>query len=207
MRFPKRFSAPFQPFFEKRINEIKVLNEKLDLAFQHCKTLSNLVISLRKQVYNKTAQGMTNGVQIEITSHYNRSMPVEMNVEGKTVLKYYFQYQIKMTNHNEDSVQLVSRKWIIDDSAPVEREFVEGPGVIGQFPILKVNHLFTTLYNTLSLVILPLSHQIQKGETFTYSSGCYLQGTFGTMCGKYFFQNLSTNTGFEVDIPPFSLRF
>ena len=55
---------------------------------------------------------------------------------------------------------MINRHWIITDGDG-EVEEVRGPGVVGEQPILE------------------------PGESFTYTSGCPLTTSFGTMHGSY----------------------
>ena len=80
--------------------------------------------------------------------------PVVISVKSEFILersyveanKYFFSYTVTIKNHGLQSVQLISRHWIIKN-AHNERFEIKGEGVIGEQPI------------------------IQPGEKFTYSSG------------------------------------
>lgn len=92
---------------------------------------------------------------------------------------WVFAYHIRISNTGGDTVQLLSRHWIITDATGKVEE-VRGPGVIGQQPILK------------------------SGEHFSYTSGCPLPTPVGTMHGTY---QMITQRGerFNADISPFTL--
>ena len=92
---------------------------------------------------------------------------------------YSFAYTITITNSGEVPAQLISRHWVIANSAG-ETEEVKGLGVVGQQPLLK------------------------PGEAFQYSSGCRLRTATGTMQGSYFCV-AEDGERFEVQIPPFML--
>jgi ApaG protein len=92
---------------------------------------------------------------------------------------YSFAYTITITNTGEVPAQLISRHWVIANSAG-ESEEVKGLGVVGQQPLLK------------------------PGEAFQYSSGCRLRTASGSMEGSYFFV-AEDGERFEVEIPPFML--
>lgn len=92
---------------------------------------------------------------------------------------YSFSYTITITNSGEVPAQLVSRHWVISNSAG-ESEEVKGLGVVGQQPLLK------------------------PGEAFQYSSGCRLRTATGSMQGSYFCV-AEDGERFEVQIPPFML--
>ncbi len=50
--------------------------------------------------------------------------------------QYLFAYHIRVSNQGEETAQLVSREWIINDAdGHVER--VKGPGVVGEQPVLE----------------------------------------------------------------------
>lgn len=74
--------------------------------------------------------------------------------------QWFFLYTVTITNDGQDTVQLQSRHWVITDGEG-EVEEVRGPGVVGQQPILA------------------------PGDSFTYTSGCPLPTSFGTMEGTY----------------------
>jgi ApaG protein len=93
--------------------------------------------------------------------------------------QWFFLYTIEITNESDATIQLISRHWIITD-ANNHVEEVRGPGVVGQQPVLA------------------------PGESFTYTSGCPLTTSFGTMEGTY---QMVTADGerFDVQIAPFTL--
>ena len=93
--------------------------------------------------------------------------------------KHAFSYTITISNDGDETVQLLSRHWIISDGNN-EVEEVHGSGVVGQTPI------------------------IPAGESFTYSSGALIKTEQGTMEGSYQFIDHSNNP-FEVQIPIFRL--
>jgi ApaG protein len=92
---------------------------------------------------------------------------------------FSFAYTITITNTGEVSAQLISRHWIIANSAG-EMEEVKGLGVVGHQPLLK------------------------PGESFQYTSGCRLRTSAGTMQGSYFCV-AEDGTRFDVEIPAFVL--
>lgn len=93
---------------------------------------------------------------------------------------WFFLYNIVIKNEGSETVQLVSRHWIITD-AHGEQEEVKGPGVVGQQPTLR------------------------EGEAFAYTSGCPLKTPFGSMRGTYQMTS-SGGRSFEIRIPAFVLR-
>jgi len=115
----------------------------------------------------------TRGVRVQVQSAYvpERSAPQEG--------RYFFAYRIRISNLGEQTVQLVSRRWVITD-ANGHVEHVQGPGVVGEQPVLE------------------------PGESFEYTSFCPLPTPIGSMHGSY--QMVSAgNTRFDAEIAPFSL--
>ncbi len=120
-----------------------------------------------------TSEAVTRHIRVSVVSEYapSRSAPNDS--------QWFFLYTITIANEGEETVQLLTRHWIITDGTGRVEE-VRGPGVIGQQPTLK------------------------PGETFTYTSGCPLTTPFGTMQGSY---QMVTSEGepFDVTIAPFTL--
>lgn len=115
----------------------------------------------------------TRGVRVQVHSFYvpEKSTPAESY--------YFFAYRVKISNVGRDTVQLVSRKWVINGpEGEVGR--VEGPGVVGEQPVLP------------------------PGGSFEYTSFCPLQHRFGSMQGWYRMR-LADGQSFEAEIAPFSL--
>jgi ApaG protein len=113
----------------------------------------------------------TRGIRIQVVSEYLADQS-----DRET---FYFAYRVRISNVGAETAQLVSREWIItDENGRVER--VQGPGVVGEFPVLD------------------------PGETFEYTSFCPLPTSFGTMHGAY---TMRTQGGehFEAAIAPFTL--
>ena len=50
--------------------------------------------------------------------------------------RYVWAYTVEIENHGDETVQLISRRWIITD-APNRVEEVAGPGVVGEQPVLS----------------------------------------------------------------------
>ncbi|MCB0764326.1 MAG: Co2+/Mg2+ efflux protein ApaG [Flavobacteriales bacterium] len=96
--------------------------------------------------------------------------------------RFIFSYRITIANLGRDTVQLLRRRWRIADSAAPVR-IVEGPGVIGQTPVLA------------------------PGEEFSYESGCDLRSGLGRMEGSYTMQRTSDGRMFRVDVPTMELRW
>ncbi|HEX5474389.1 MAG TPA: Co2+/Mg2+ efflux protein ApaG [Vicinamibacterales bacterium] len=120
-----------------------------------------------------TSEAVTRGVRVHVESEYapERSQPSQN--------QWFFLYTITISNEGSETVQLLTRHWIITDGTGHVEE-VRGPGVIGKQPILA------------------------PGESFTYTSGCPLETPFGVMEGTY---QMVTDAGspFDARIAPFTL--
>ena len=115
----------------------------------------------------------TRGVRIQVKSAYlpDRSAPDEG--------RYLFAYRVRISNVGTETVQLLSREWIITDSDG-DVETVRGPGVVGEQPVLD------------------------PGQSFEYTSFCPLPTPIGSMHGTYQMVSANGDT-FDAEIAPFSL--
>ena len=115
----------------------------------------------------------TTDIHITTVPHYlaEHSAPDKQN--------YIFAYTITIQNRGLNSVQLLSRRWLITDANGKVIE-VEGSGVVGEQP------------------------NIAPGAAFTYTSGVSLATPVGVMEGSY---RMSQADGSEFDAPiaPFRL--
>ncbi len=118
----------------------------------------------------------TNGILISAESRFEGAH------SDPKLNRFLFSYRIRIVNHSSETVQLLRRHWIIKDSMAPVRE-VEGPGVVGESPILA------------------------PGEEFTYSSACDLRSGFGRMDGTYLMQRANSKQQFRVTIPTIQLAF
>jgi ApaG protein len=120
-----------------------------------------------------TSEAVTRGVRVRVQSEYapERSQPSKN--------QWFFLYTITISNEGPDTVQLLTRHWIITDATGHVEE-VRGPGVVGKQPILR------------------------PGEAFEYTSGCPLTTPFGTMEGTY---QMVTDAGerFDAAVAQFTL--
>ena len=120
-----------------------------------------------------TSEAVTQGIRVQVTAQYSpeHSQPHQN--------KWFFLYTVEISNEGSDTVQLISRHWIITD-ANHQVEEVRGPGVVGKQPVLA------------------------PGESFQYTSGCPLPTPFGSMRGTY---QMVTGNGepFDVEIAAFAL--
>jgi ApaG protein len=115
----------------------------------------------------------TRGVRVQVKSAFipERSSPRDGH--------YFFAYRVRISNTGEETVQLISREWIITD-ADGREERVRGPGVVGEQPVLA------------------------PGQSFEYTSFCPLPTPIGSMQGSYTMVS-QAGSSFEAFIAPFSL--
>ncbi|MDX1651891.1 MAG: Co2+/Mg2+ efflux protein ApaG [Brumimicrobium sp.] len=123
---------------------------------------------------------ITKGVKISVETTFRP----DLSDISKRIL--FFNYAIEIENQNPFRVQLISRNWHIFDSLDNLRN-VNGPGVIGEQPVLE------------------------PGEVFVYSSGCDLVSELGYMEGHYDFAQLNAEDKperyFKVIVPRFRLEY
>src|ERR1700723_2843888 len=93
--------------------------------------------------------------------------------------QYAWAYRVTIENQGRETVQLLSRHWMITN-ARGELNEVRGPGVVGEQPVLK------------------------PGESFEYTSGAPLDTSSGMMGGAYQMESESGER-FDIEIPTFSL--
>lgn len=119
------------------------------------------------------SEALTRGVRVIVQSEYapERSEPAKS--------QWFFLYTVTIANEGAETVQLLTRHWLITDGTGHVEE-VRGPGVVGKQPTLK------------------------PGESFEYTSGCPLSTPFGVMEGTY---QMVTESGdrFDAKIAPFTL--
>lgn len=115
----------------------------------------------------------TNGIRVQVSTQFlpERSSPKED--------QFVFAYHITISNVGSEPAQLISRHWIITN-ADGETEEVQGPGVVGEQPLLK------------------------PGEQYVYTSFCPLKTNVGTMHGSYTMVS-GDGTTFQARIAPFTL--
>lgn len=120
-----------------------------------------------------TSEAITNGIRVHVTARYSQehSQPREKH--------WFYVYTIEISNVGSETVQLLSRHWIITD-AHGQVEEVKGPGVVGAQPVLA------------------------PGESFEYTSACPLPTPFGTMRGTYQMVGRDGEE-FDAEVAPFRL--
>ena len=115
----------------------------------------------------------TEGVRVTVTPIYLAAQ------SSPSQDLYVWAYKVQIENESEVAVQLRYRHWQITNAVGVV-ERVDGPGVVGEQPLIK------------------------PGHSFEYTSGCPLTTPSGVMVGTY---DMETADGrmLEVAIPAFSL--
>ena len=124
------------------------------------------------------SEAVTNNVRVEVESEHvpQRVTSNVLPLDGQ----WLFHYTVRITNEGDETVQLISRHWIITHGNGRTEE-VQGPGVVGEQPVLA------------------------PGESFQYTSRCLLSTPKGSMRGTY--QMVSSDgTYFDVEIAPFVLH-
>jgi ApaG protein len=120
-----------------------------------------------------TSEATTKNIKVQVKSQYD---PSRSNPNQN---EWFFLYTVRITNEGSDTVQLMSRHWVITDGMGKVQE-VRGPGVVGNQPMLA------------------------PGESFEYTSGCPLTVPFGSMQGTYQMVN-DREEQFDIEIAPFVL--
>ncbi|MDO8608422.1 MAG: Co2+/Mg2+ efflux protein ApaG [Phaeospirillum sp.] len=120
-------------------------------------------------------QETTHGIRIRATPQFEAE---QSDLEGGV---FVFSYTIDIFNESNQTIQLISRKWVITD-ANGKTEEVQGPGVVGEQPVLE------------------------PGQNHSYTSFCPLATPIGSMHGTY---QMVTREGasFDAVIPTFTLAF
>ena len=115
----------------------------------------------------------TKGIAVSVEPFYldARSSPNDS--------QYFWAYRVTIENQGPETVQLLSRHWMISN-ARGELTEVKGPGVVGEQPVLK------------------------PGEIYEYTSGAPLDTPSGMMGGAYQMESESGDR-FDIEIPTFSL--
>lgn len=115
----------------------------------------------------------TDGVTVRVVTNFleDQSTPAQN--------RWFWSYHIRIENHRDDPVQLLSRHWKITDGRGAINH-VDGDGVVGEQPLLK------------------------PGGSHDYVSGCPLPTPMGVMEGHYRFIRADGST-FLVAIPRFRL--
>lgn len=117
---------------------------------------------------------VTEGIRVSVESRYleDHSKPEEN--------RFTFAYFVTIANEGSTRVQLKRRHWIITDGNGKVQD-VEGPGVVGEEPVLDPGH----------------EHR--------YQSGAVLTTPVGTMEGTYEMHETGGRV-FQAEIPRFALQ-
>jgi len=118
-----------------------------------------------------TSEAVTKGIRVSVTSRFSHAETDRR--------RWYFTYTVRIANEGADTVQLVSRHWIITNGSN-DVEEVKGLGVVGHQPTLA------------------------SGQAFEYTSGCPLSTPFGSMRGTYQMA-LGDGSQFDAEIAEFAL--
>jgi ApaG protein len=122
---------------------------------------------------------MTEQKNIENKIHVSAEAKFDTERSKVEAAVFVFSYRVDITNLSDEVIQIKSRTWIITD-AFFNIEYMEGEGVVGEYPIIR------------------------PGETFSYTSYCPLKTSFGTMKGTYTAIDES-GTSLKIEIPEFIL--
>jgi ApaG protein len=93
--------------------------------------------------------------------------------------RWFWAYHIRIENHGDMAVQLMTRHWSISDGRGAKHA-VDGDGVVGEQPVLG------------------------PGAVYDYVSGCPLDTPTGSMQGHYG-MIAEDGSSFDIAIPPFAL--
>jgi ApaG protein len=119
------------------------------------------------------SEAVTRNIRVRVQAEYapQRSNPSSHH--------WFFLYTVTIANEGDETVQLMTRHWVITDGDN-HVEDVRGPGVVGEQPVLR------------------------PGESYAYTSGCQLPTPSGTMEGTY---EMVTRAGdrFDARVAPFTL--
>ena len=116
----------------------------------------------------------THGIKVSVRAFYlaDQSNPEQSH--------YVWAYRVTIENQGATTVQLLRRSWQITDGLGRMQQ-VQGPGVVGEQPVLE------------------------PGESFEYTSGTPLGTPSGFMRGAYHMIETVSGEAFDVAIPAFSL--
>lgn len=120
-----------------------------------------------------TANATTRGITVRVAPNFlpDQSAPSQG--------RWFWSYHIRIENHGDGPVQLLTRHWRITDGHG-EISHVSGDGVVGEQPVLA------------------------PGESHDYVSGCPLPTPHGAMEGAYAFVR-EDGSQFLAAIPLFEL--
>lgn len=155
-------------------------NTKLEsnIAFHYRRTRCRDQVHSRMSANDNTYVAVTRDIRVSVTPTF---LDKQSNASEQ---RYVWAYEIEIKNEGDTTVQLRSRRWEITDGNG-KQEIVQGPGVVGEQPILN------------------------PGDRFKYSSGCPLTTPSGFMVGTFrMFAGAvadETSEEFDIDVPAFAL--
>ena len=117
---------------------------------------------------------LTRSIKVVVSPTYLEEESTPANDE------FRWAYHVRIENHGQETVKLLSRYWQITDGMGRVQE-VRGAGVVGEQPVL------------------------QPGQAFEYQSWTPLQTPSGIMTGHYQMENSESGELFAIAIPAFSL--
>jgi ApaG protein len=174
---------PWEPFVgERQLTQIEFRSARAAHDSRVCATGTKADLRLSRLpgtagiVHHESmfiSEAVTRGVRVRVQSEYS----ADQSAPSKN--QWFFLYTVTIANDGPETVQLLTRHWIITDGTGHIEE-VRGPGVVGKQPTIK------------------------PGESFEYTSGCPLSTPFGVMEGTY---QMVTQSGdrFDAKIAPFTL--
>ncbi|MDC5704212.1 Co2+/Mg2+ efflux protein ApaG [Vibrio europaeus] len=112
-------------------------------------------------------------IKVQVHTKY---IPDQSQPDAK---RYVFAYIITIKNLSQQTVQLISRRWLITD-ANGKQMTVEGEGVVGQQPVIPAS------------------------DEYTYNSGTVIETPVGVMQGQYIMHDQDGNE-FIAEVEPFRL--
>jgi len=124
-----------------------------------------------KELFQHSAT--TEGITVRVAVNF---LPEQSRIEAG---KWFWVYHIRIENHSDRPVQLITRHWRITDGRGMVNH-VDGDGVVGEQPLL------------------------QPGESHDYVSGCPLSTPQGSMEGYYTFRR-QDGSELQATIPYFPL--
>ena len=124
------------------------------------------------QLFNHAA--VSDGVTVRVSASF---LPEQSHVDAG---RWFWAYHIRIENHSDQPVRLVTRHWRITDGND-RVSLIDGEGVVGEQP------------------------RIEPGRSHDYVSGCPLETAHGSMEGHFGFIR-DDGSRFDAAIPFFPLE-
>lgn len=144
--------------------------ERLSNGLSALAYVNNKLSLLEGMATETNSDCVTAGVRVRV-----RSYLVEQASSPETE-DFCFAYHVSIINETNESVTVLSRKWLIEDEDG-NRQQVSGQGIVGQQP------------------------SIEPGEKYEYMSQARLRSLKGSMHGYYECQKKGGGTIFQVSFP------